>query len=85
MSGWNCLVVSIILLLGEHLTLWNVGIYGKLTAGMQLQASRGFIALERPEETYGLRPGRQLVGHDTSQVYGVSMFHQLHCLVSHPV
>ncbi|CAN8101699.1 unnamed protein product [Discula destructiva] len=44
-----------------------------------LGPSNGFIALENPQ-IYGLGPGRSIDG-DKHQVYGVTMFHELHCLI----
>lgn len=55
--------------------------HGKTPANVvKNSASKGFIALENPED-YGLAPGRSLQ-NSTHQVYGVTMFHELHCLVS---
>lgn len=44
----------------------------------------GFIAIEKPSQ-YGIRPGLPYPAEPSKNVYGLSMFHQLHCLVSLPL
>nr|A0A8J9WH54.1 RecName: Full=UstYa family oxidase phomYa; AltName: Full=Phomopsin biosynthesis cluster protein Ya [Diaporthe leptostromiformis]BDA39139.1 DUF3328 [Diaporthe leptostromiformis] len=46
-----------------------------------LGPSRGFVNFENPEEELGLPPGRPVPDDPKSAVYGISMFHQLHCLI----
>ncbi|KAK6064687.1 hypothetical protein SCUP515_11658 [Seiridium cupressi] len=47
-------------------------------------ASKGFIAIKDPE-SYSIPPGLPYKPDSSRRVYGLSMFHQLHCLVSYPV
>ncbi|KAK6838029.1 hypothetical protein PG987_006310 [Apiospora arundinis] len=49
-----------------------------------LGPSRGFISLSQPQQQYGLGLGRPVRNDPDSQVYGVTMFHQIHCLVPCP-
>jgi hypothetical protein len=44
-------------------------------------ASLGFVAIENAEK-YDLPPGLSNLDDARFQNYGVSMYHQLHCLVS---
>ncbi|KAK8006874.1 riboflavin aldehyde-forming enzyme [Apiospora arundinis] len=46
-----------------------------------LGPSRGFISLSQPQQQYGLGLGRPVKNDPDSQVYGVTMFHQIHCLI----
>ena len=58
--------------------------YFKFSQLLMSAAGRGFVSIQNPSQ-YGLPEG---ISNDHAQpdvqVYGISMYHQLHCLVSTP-